>query len=662
MDLIGTRLDIAQKLKEYVEAKRNKNGTAVSAAFIKDGELVSAFACGTQDGNSENPATTDDLFAIGSVSKVYCTLAIMKLVEMGKVTLDTSVVEYLPRFTMKDERYKQITLRMLLNHSSGMPGTNLKYCFQTKWITGNIYNDFYSHFANTRLINNPGNTSVYSNDGYMLLEMVIVEVTGMSYIKFVQDYITMPAGALSTCSFGNILENCVCIKEKGKVQEYLMNLAAGGILTNLSDCAKIGYLFIDSKSILMNGSLDETTLSKGKSFIPGVAENFGLGWHSKNFAFGAYDFGEYSVMAGGGTLSFGAALIVSKKYNFAAAVSLTHDNRVDFTILCELCSIFLDEYGIETRKKHKESAAKNNKVIIPEEMVTKYSGMYYSCMRSFRVNFTDDLLTIQFRKPIDWENWGNIVTDAVFNGQFFVSGDRKFSFTEYGDNIYLIEEDTLFWGRTPMGQKCTFFPPINAAWKERVGKKYIVCDAHPSDYILNAGGFHITVTESENENGLLLFDYKGPFIRHLLPVVTAGDNETEMVINAPLQGSRENFAPYIYEIDGIEYLYAFGYNLIDTAYLKPLQTGRIISQNGRQNKVFSITAGSKIKVDMPNDVRVIIFDSDLKQIYDSASGQEINETRDGYILFTNENSMDFSVEVVQNSAFTSKYDYAEKQI
>jgi hypothetical protein len=80
-----------------------------------------------------------------------------------------------------------------------------------------------------------------------------------------------------------------------------MTLAAGGILTSLSDCAKIGYLFIDSKGILTNESLDETTRSKGKSFIPGVAENFGLGWHSKNFAFGAYDFGVYAVMAGGGT-------------------------------------------------------------------------------------------------------------------------------------------------------------------------------------------------------------------------------------------------------------------------------------------------------------------------------------------------------------------------
>lgn len=51
MDIAGTRLDIAEKQKDLVESKGCRNGTALSAAFIKDGELVSAFACGTKDGN-----------------------------------------------------------------------------------------------------------------------------------------------------------------------------------------------------------------------------------------------------------------------------------------------------------------------------------------------------------------------------------------------------------------------------------------------------------------------------------------------------------------------------------------------------------------------------------------------------------------------------------
>jgi hypothetical protein len=55
--------------------------------------------------------------------------------------------------------------------------------------------------------------------------------------------------------------------------------------------------------------------------------------------------------------------------------------------------------------------------------------------------------------------------------------------------------------------------------------------------------------------------------------------------------------------------------------------------------------GSKIEIDLSNDVRVIIFNSELNQTYDSASGEKINETCDGYILFVNDGPMNVSVNV-----------------
>ncbi len=107
MDISGTRLDIAKKQKDMVESKGRRNGTALSVAFIKDGELVSAFACGAQDGKSRIMATVNDLYCVGSVGKVYCALAVLKLVELGKVSLDAPIIEYLPCFTMSDKRHKK---------------------------------------------------------------------------------------------------------------------------------------------------------------------------------------------------------------------------------------------------------------------------------------------------------------------------------------------------------------------------------------------------------------------------------------------------------------------------------------------------------------------------------------------------------------------------
>jgi hypothetical protein len=262
-------------------------------------------------------------------------------------------------------------------------------------------------------------------------------------------------------------------------------------------------------------------------------------------------------------------------------------------------------------------------------------------MQNFRVSFDVDLIKIQCRKL---GGWRDMVTDAFFNGQRFVSSTRGFVFEEHGNSSYLIEE-VPFRGKNPIAQKCESFPPLNEAWKKRIGKKYIVCDAHPADMILTSGGFSLTIQEYEHEEGLLFFVYTWLSGMNSLPVISAGEWETKMVLNTPLQGSREGFAPFIYEKCGIEYLYAFGYNLIDLVYLEPLQTGQIISEKGRRNKIYSITAGHKLIIDIPTDVRVIILNSDLKQKYDSISGQNINETCDGFIQFINEGSMNVSIEV-----------------
>ena len=68
--------------------------------------------------------TDSTMFGIGSVSKMFATISVMKLVDRGVVDLDTPLVTYLPAFRMAAAGYENITVRMLLNHSSGFPGTD----------------------------------------------------------------------------------------------------------------------------------------------------------------------------------------------------------------------------------------------------------------------------------------------------------------------------------------------------------------------------------------------------------------------------------------------------------------------------------------------------------------------------------------------------------
>ena len=64
--------------------------------------------------------TTDTLSSVASVSKMFAVTAVMQLADQGKVDLDAPVTDYLPDFKMADSRYKNITVRMLMNHSSGL--------------------------------------------------------------------------------------------------------------------------------------------------------------------------------------------------------------------------------------------------------------------------------------------------------------------------------------------------------------------------------------------------------------------------------------------------------------------------------------------------------------------------------------------------------------
>ncbi len=639
MNITGTRPDIAAKLKEFLESKRNKDGTAVSAAFIKDGELVAAFACGTQDGDPAKPATVNDLYHVGSVGKTYCALAVMKLVEMEKVELDVPVIDYLPRFKMKDERYKLITLRMCLNHSSGLPGTNRKNLFCEKWLGDDIYGKVYDYFAKSKLKASPGEFSVYCNDGYILAAMVVAEVSGMSFMRFLQEFITKPAGALSTCSGDNIPEGRTYIRAKGKPAEYRMVMGSAGVLTDTTDMAKIGYLFIDPKDIYKPETLSEMSRKQGKPLIAGVfSENFGFGWDSVNFTKETYDFGENSFTKDGGTLFFNSLLLVSKKYNLAAAIALTSDNKMNYaTILCDLCSMLLAEYNINTRKEIKKETQEAVKVPVPSGYAERFSGTYYNFMDNLRISFDSDILKIQ---KCTFDGWKDFIKDASFDGQRFISGARAFVFEENKGSAYMIFETMS--ERYTYAQKSVGFQALNDAWRNRCGKKYIMCDANPADLLLTRSGFALTVRESE-QMGVLCFASRLVGNMMILPAIPKGEYETEMFLDSDW-GSRDTFAPFIFDKDGIEYLYFCGYTYIDSAYLSPLKTGRVISEKGEQNKVYKITAG-KIIIDIPAGVRVVLLDTDLNIKYDSATGQKLAETCNGFILFINEGPMNVPVEI-----------------
>ena len=178
-------------IKAFVKNSINKDYTALSYAISIHNDLVVSDAIGVIDKKNNEVITEDCTFNVASISKIYVTVAIMQLVEQGKIKLDDYVADLLPRFYMPDERYKKITVEMCLNHTSGLPGTEWKH-FSTKEIDGvDYYDEVYHYFSVNKLKADPGEYAVYCNDGFTVAELIVSEVSGLAYEEYVPVYLVL---------------------------------------------------------------------------------------------------------------------------------------------------------------------------------------------------------------------------------------------------------------------------------------------------------------------------------------------------------------------------------------------------------------------------------------------------------------------------------------
>jgi CubicO group peptidase (beta-lactamase class C family) len=112
------------------EALAATNTPAISVALIERDRLVWAETFGFIDRAEGRAPTTETLFCMGSCSKVIAATAVMILVDRGLVDLDAPLTTYLPDFRMASPEYTRVTVRMLLDHSSGFPGADYRGIFR----------------------------------------------------------------------------------------------------------------------------------------------------------------------------------------------------------------------------------------------------------------------------------------------------------------------------------------------------------------------------------------------------------------------------------------------------------------------------------------------------------------------------------------------------
>ncbi len=153
-------------------------------------------AVGYQDLIDKKPLLQEHIFHMASVTKLFVGTSILQLWERGLLSLDDCLTDYLPWFRMKDERYREITIRQMLSHTAGLPDVK-DYLWDKPEIDEGALERYVrsAEVKEASLLWAPAEGMFsYSNIGYEILGVVIATVSGMSFEDYVRNNIFEPLG------------------------------------------------------------------------------------------------------------------------------------------------------------------------------------------------------------------------------------------------------------------------------------------------------------------------------------------------------------------------------------------------------------------------------------------------------------------------------------
>ncbi len=583
----------------------NHGAEVVSFALYKDGEKVLS---------SED----NGIYPIGSLSKTFTAALIISLSKKGLLHLDTPIVNYLPEFSMADERDKDITLRMLLNHTAGLFGSTLKnsmlYKEKSTWNHDNILN----LLKDQRLKSAPGEIESYSNDGYTLLEIVSERVTEKSYTELLHSELDFLLG-------GKIIKTAWELEEPP--EDMVNSLAAGGLYGNADALCVFANKLSCEKEII--------DIMTGERINKKPLETFGLGWDNVE----AYPFGKYGIKAltkGGDTLSYHTALVTLPEMGISASYILKGGS----SILAEAMAVkmitdyLLKEKNIEIDFYEFKKPEETLYTEIPEE----FKGVYISNAAQYSFDIRGDFGVLK-----------NLYTGAQTNHKYlgngvFDAGKGIISFVSFNDELFmtyegietLSEKEKYSFGYY-LGVKKEAESEIPEHWKERNGKVYFVLDEAYNSGLYMTGIPATNIYFAENIGNYLGY------------MKLAGSQKAMADISLPGAYGRDLTDIEIFIKEGKEYLKAQGWMFLDSSAINNIYNGEkslcTILPDGYARWFKSGEAkGKKISAELTGKGMFALFNSDGLCVYSSLSGQgEAKVPENGYVLFAGEKGTVFNI-------------------
>ena len=289
----------------------------VTALVSRNGQVIYKKAFGMANLELNTPMQVDNVFWIASIGKQFTAVAILQLMEQGKLNLQDEITKFIPDYPTQGNK---ITIEHLLTHTSGIHNFSGMEDPEKKLTTDCTPNEVIDFFKNLPMRFAPGTKWEYSNSGYFLLGYIIEKITGKPYSEYLEEIFFKPLGMTNSLFASNkrIIKNRVGAYSQGdngfensRHLNATIIYSAGAIQSTVEDFYK-WHQAVHSYKFVKKETLDKA-FTRYK-LTDGKETDYGYGWKL------GYVYESPSIWHGGGIEGFGAMEIYLPKEDAFVAV------------------------------------------------------------------------------------------------------------------------------------------------------------------------------------------------------------------------------------------------------------------------------------------------------------------------------------------------------
>ncbi len=360
----------------------DKELSGITIALVDDQQIVWQQGFGFSNPATQTPITSETVFRVGSVSKLFTDLAVMRLAEQGKLDLDAPLTNYLPDFKPKNPFKKPITLRQLMSHRAGLvrePPIGSYFDSVNSALADSV-----KSLNQTSLVYAPETRTKYSNAGIAVVGYVLEKTQKQSFADYLKQNLLEPLGMRQSdfkpsANTSKNLAKAEMWTVFGKTFEaptFELGIApAGSMYSTTGDLSRFASAIFaaddEPHTVLKKSTLEK--MWKPQYAAPNQKEGFGIGFHLNDLA------GHRMVGHGGAIYGFSTQLSLLPDDKLGVIVISTKDFSNGVT--SRIAEVALKAMLAEKENKPVEQPEQTSP--IDPDLVKKLAGRFTNGERTF---------------------------------------------------------------------------------------------------------------------------------------------------------------------------------------------------------------------------------------------------------------------------------------